>query len=232
MNTISKMGTTHFNAPPKGPDAVKEGTDPTSLKNQKAQLGPTFPPSPNTAILGGKNAQDSVAASMPGFTEAKLKRQSLEAMVAVLRSLVVWGTGAGSGGIGAPSGRNSAVVSTSDTAPPSARMSVDDGRGDEYGQNHAAGDSVASLRTRASSVAGRSTPDLVDDPGRFETAKQKKTTLLEGIRKFNFKPKRVRAFSAICIMSSLLTLCAGYPIPYRDWLHSKSRSCCYCSFPS
>jgi brefeldin A-inhibited guanine nucleotide-exchange protein len=36
------------------------------------------------------------------------------------------------------------------------------------------------------------TPDTDDDPGRFESAKQKKTTLLEGIRKFNFKPKRVR----------------------------------------
>lgn len=37
------------------------------------------------------------------------------------------------------------------------------------------------------------TPDpLGDDPGRFESAKQRKTTLLEGIKKFNFKPKKVR----------------------------------------
>lgn len=35
------------------------------------------------------------------------------------------------------------------------------------------------------------TPDVLDDPTRFENAKQKKTTLLEGIKKFNFKPKRV-----------------------------------------
>jgi brefeldin A-inhibited guanine nucleotide-exchange protein len=35
------------------------------------------------------------------------------------------------------------------------------------------------------------TPEIVDDPGRFESARQKKLTLLEGIRKFNFKPKRV-----------------------------------------
>ena len=36
------------------------------------------------------------------------------------------------------------------------------------------------------------TPEVVDDPSKFESAKQKKTTLLEGIKKFNFKPKRVR----------------------------------------
>jgi brefeldin A-inhibited guanine nucleotide-exchange protein len=37
----------------------------------------------------------------------------------------------------------------------------------------------------------QATPDIVDDPTKFESAKQKKTTLLEGIKKFNYKPKRV-----------------------------------------
>jgi brefeldin A-inhibited guanine nucleotide-exchange protein len=52
-----------------------------------------------------------------------------------------------------------------------------------------AGPSVEALR--------QPTPDLVDDPSKFESAKQKKTTLLEGIKKFNFKPKRVGCFYAI-----------------------------------
>jgi brefeldin A-inhibited guanine nucleotide-exchange protein len=46
---------------------------------------------------------------------------------------------------------------------------------------------------RAASAAsnGLATPDPAeDDVGRFESAKQRKTTLQEGIRKFNFKPKR------------------------------------------
>jgi brefeldin A-inhibited guanine nucleotide-exchange protein len=30
----------------------------------------------------------------------------------------------------------------------------------------------------------------IDDPDRFQTAKTQKTTLIEGIRQFNFKPKR------------------------------------------
>ena len=43
----------------------------------------------------------------------------------------------------------------------------------------------------ASSNGGPSTPDVGDDDvGRFESAKQRKTTLQEGVKKFNFKPKR------------------------------------------
>jgi hypothetical protein len=34
------------------------------------------------------------------------------------------------------------------------------------------------------------TPEIIDDPTKFENAKQKKTTLLQGLKKFNFKPKK------------------------------------------
>ncbi|KIO22636.1 hypothetical protein M407DRAFT_79006 [Tulasnella calospora MUT 4182] len=167
MNIISKMVTTK--ATDAKDAAAKEPVE-TSAKNQKLQHGPTFPPSPNTAVIGGKNAQDSVASLMPGFTEVKLKRQSLEALVAVLRSLVVWGTGAGGGGLGTGPAGLSATNGTS--LRPTSNGTLDfDSR-------------PSSTRIRSS------TPDLTDDPGRFETAKQRKTTLLEGIRKFNFKPKR------------------------------------------
>ena len=43
------------------------------------------------------------------------------------------------------------------------------------------------------------TPDVVDDPGKFESAKQRKTILLEGLKKFNFKPKRVRSEKGVLI---------------------------------
>ncbi|KAG8914569.1 guanine nucleotide exchange protein for ADP-robosylation factor [Tulasnella sp. 408] len=193
MNIISKMVTSK--ATDAKDAAVKEPID-TSAKNQKLQLGPTFPPSPNTAVLGGKNAQDSVAALMPGFTEVKLKRQSLEALVAVLRSLVVWGTGAGGGGLGTgPAGGVSVTNGTSlrptsngtldsDSRPASTRISGDEDFASNDPSSIDRSNSLRSLR------GGSSTPDLTDDPGRFETAKQRKTTLLEGIRKFNFKPKR------------------------------------------
>jgi brefeldin A-inhibited guanine nucleotide-exchange protein len=47
------------------------------------------------------------------------------------------------------------------------------------------------LSVPSSETFRQPTPELVDDPTRFESAKQKKTTLLEGLKKFNFKPKRV-----------------------------------------
>ncbi|KAG8874344.1 guanine nucleotide exchange protein for ADP-robosylation factor [Tulasnella sp. 331] len=200
MNIISKMGTTHFNATTKAPDprdaAGKEAAEINAgAKGQKERSGPLFPPSPNTAALGGQHAQDSLATSMPGFTESKLKRQGLEALVAVLRSLVIWGTGTGSGGIGGgvvgvglgPNGSRLSANADSDGHPGSSRMSVEDPRAEEYGPS--SGEASGSLNT-ISSAKGLSNPDLADDPSKFETAKQRKTTLLEGIRKFNFKPKK------------------------------------------
>ncbi|KAG8903868.1 guanine nucleotide exchange protein for ADP-robosylation factor [Tulasnella sp. 403] len=194
MNIISKMCTTHFNAPVKSTDPNLDTTEAPSAKNQKAQLGPTFPASPNTTTLGGKNAQDSVASTLPGFTEPKLKRQSLEALVAVLRSLVVWGTGAAAGAIGAGSGSALGTTSRTSTLAPmesesgldSARMSSEDTRTEDVPST-----AVDSASARNSMGPFRATtPDPADDPSRFETAKQHKTTLLEGIRKFNFKSKR------------------------------------------
>lgn len=66
--------------------------------------------------------------------------------------------------------------------------------GEETGHESMTPDpSLDRLATSAGSIEAlrQSTPDVADDPTRFENAKQKKTTLLEGIRKFNFKPKRV-----------------------------------------
>lgn len=66
------------------------------------------------------------------------------------------------------------------------------------------------------------TPELSDDPTKFESAKQKKTTLLEGVKKFNFKPKRVRLHVIIGNYDREIdTEFAGYPILLRDRIHSK-----------
>jgi hypothetical protein len=52
--------------------------------------------------------------------------------------------------------------------------------------------SVSLDRLPLPDVARGGTPDITDDPSRFESAKQKKTTLMEGIKRFNQKPKKVR----------------------------------------
>jgi brefeldin A-inhibited guanine nucleotide-exchange protein len=55
-------------------------------------------------------------------------------------------------------------------------------------------DASASLdRLPLADIVRGPTPDIADDPSRFESAKQKKTTLMEGIRRFNQKPKKVRS---------------------------------------
>ncbi|KAI3614719.1 hypothetical protein CBS9595_003990 [Malassezia furfur] len=52
---------------------------------------------------------------------------------------------------------------------------------------HAA-DAARAAHPAVEEVVGAAAPD--DDPGRFENAKARKTTLLEAIRTFNYKPKR------------------------------------------
>lgn len=99
-------------------------------------------------------------------------------MVAVLKSLVAWGTASTSvpERESDPTIRSLAEESRRDTLTPD--MSTD------------------RLMSPGGAEGTRGpTPELGDDPTKFESAKQKKTTLLEGIKKFNFKPKRVRSFA-------------------------------------
>lgn len=105
--------------------------------------------------------------------EASLKRQSLECLVAVLRSLVAWGTGPGKGLADVANGPSGTSI---------ARRQSEDVRFD-------GGDVPLDKLNEA---ARMSTPDVLDDPSKFESEKQKKTMLLEGIKRFNFKPKKVK----------------------------------------
>lgn len=102
--------------------------------------------------------------------EARLKRQSLECVVGTLKSLVAW-------------------VQTN-------KVPDRDDKDELYSPN---GESSANPRRSEhrmsmSSSANASTPDFTlpeDDPERLESARQRKVSLLEGIRMFNFKPKKV-----------------------------------------
>ncbi|KAJ7744471.1 Sec7-domain-containing protein [Mycena maculata] len=168
MNIISKIGSMPFAAaPPKTSEPPSPALSPT-VKNHH---GPV-PPSLSTTALAVSGTMDT---SVMGLSENQLKRQGLECLVAVLRSLVAWGTASGK-------------MSDDALATPSTRSHAgEEIRRDSVGTEQSldklsAGPSVEALR--------QPTPDLMDDPSKFESAKQKKTTLLEGIKKFNFKPKR------------------------------------------
>jgi brefeldin A-inhibited guanine nucleotide-exchange protein len=131
--------------------------------------------------------------------ESHLKRQSLECLVAVLRSLVSWsarGTNNHSNGPTTPDAR---TRNDSISLP-----SLPEGLSREEKSEQDLNAAMLAFDARSSNRSGSATPDISmamspaeDAPSRFENAKQMKTTLLEGIRKFNFKPKRVSYSSSL-----------------------------------
>lgn len=142
---------------------------------------PSLPPSLTTSALAEPTATDA------HLSEARLRRLALESLVDVLRSLVAWGIVA----------RQSQQTADLEAAGSNSQMQS---RASIHEDSNQRLDASESVLDRLSPVPGgsidlrRSTSDLavaVDDPSRFESAKQRKTILLEGIRKFNFKPKRV-----------------------------------------
>ena len=177
VEIIAKIGSTHF-APVKGGDPSADGGAGGVGRNEGGRSGgqdkgPIIPPSLTTSAMGGHSREESFSsasnreawAHLPA--EVKLRRQSLDCLVTVLRSLVTWGT----------------------AAPKAAAGDGDARTSEEMGREGAEG-----LGVDARTAGGATTPVIgdeeVDDPERFESAKQRKTTLIEGIKKFNFKPKK------------------------------------------
>lgn len=97
--------------------------------------------------------------------EARLKRQSLECVVGTLKSLVAW--------VQANKVPDRDEVYTNGEPPATPRRS-----------EH---------RMSMTSSMNASTPDVTqeDDPEKLESARQRKVSMLEGIKMFNFKPKKV-----------------------------------------
>jgi brefeldin A-inhibited guanine nucleotide-exchange protein len=200
VEVVAKLGATQF-APTAGgiggASANASGSEAGGVGRNEGgrggplDKGPIIPPSLTTSAMGGHGASDSIGggagaggalfpgghpswASLP--PEVQLKRQGLECLVTILRSLVQWGTaaprGAASAGAGPdqprPSEDSGAETLIPEPTTPALNGNTNDDDDDELG------------------VAAS------DDPERFETAKLRKTTLLEGIKKFNLKPKAVR----------------------------------------
>lgn len=182
MNIVSKIGQTHF-----APSSKEEiGHSGSTKQAAGSSNGPAIPPSLSTAALGVDSPQYAGLAP-----EIKLRRQSLECLVAALKSLVAW----------------SAVTSSAKSGVEEVTRSSEDGLGRHHAWDSATGSNLdlaaptpawpMDSRNSMSGIAsnGLSTPDVGDDDvGRFESAKQRKTTLQEGIKKFNFKPKQGIAY--------------------------------------
>ncbi|KAF8076350.1 hypothetical protein FPV67DRAFT_1407470 [Lyophyllum atratum] len=164
INIISKIGTTPSSlAHQRGNEPPSPALSPTS-KNQSMASTPSI-----SSVLSVSGTMDT---SVMGLSDSQLKRQGLDCLAAVLRSLVAWGTAAGK-------------AADEPLATP-ARSHV----GEEVPITPEGSFDKLSTSIGSAETLRQPTPDLVDDPSKFESAKQKKTTLLEGIKKFNFKPKR------------------------------------------
>lgn len=182
VEIVAKIGATHF-APVKGdhPDGtVAAGGVGRNEGSRSAghDKGPVIPPSLTTSALGHSRDESFSSSNREAWAhlpaEVKLRRQSLECLVTVLRSLVTWGTAA-------PRAAATSANAAGDGGDAGARHSEETSRDEGLGLDR--------------SVGGAATPVMgeeeMDDPERFESAKQRKTTLMEGIKKFNFKPKKV-----------------------------------------
>lgn len=200
INIISKLGTTHF-----APSTEKAGTAPPLIASP-------FPTSGSTLVGDSKMNESTLAGQSP---ESHLKRQSLECLVAVLRSLVSW------------SARGTSNVAPTTPAERTRNESISlpslaEGLSSEDRSEQDLNAAMLAFNGHSSTRSGSATPDISmamspneDAPSRFENAKQMKTTLLEGIRKFNFKPKRVR---------STFLLLPGMASLYVPWYNRVFRS--------
>ncbi|KAJ3571428.1 hypothetical protein NP233_g3767 [Leucocoprinus birnbaumii] len=168
INIVSK-----FASMPLSPH-LQKGTEPTSpaLSPTAKNPQPTVATSLGNSILTVPGSLDT---STMGLSEGQLRRQGIECLVSVLRSLVAWGVAVGK-----------ADETQAQTGTPNRSQAMDEGkRESNTPEGH-----TDRLSAASSETFRQPTPEITDDPTRFESAKQKKTTLLEGIKKFNFKPKR------------------------------------------
>lgn len=183
LNIVSKLGTTHF--PPTAPEG-KAGQPILSA------LSPTFAPVPlSTASLFDESRFGDIRfISQP--PESHIKRQSLECLVSVLRSLVSWAGRSGPAPASAQPVASGSTTSLNGSGTP-YRPSEDGLRDGTFSPGPDDRRRSFTAGGESDRLSGVNTPDAaaMDDPSRFENAKLRKTTLLEGIKKFNFKPKRV-----------------------------------------
>jgi hypothetical protein len=185
VEIIAKIGSTHFAGGKEGDVGAGGVGRNEGGRAGAADKGPVIPPSLTTSAMGGAgSSSDPLGGRREAWAhlspEVKLRRQSLECLVTVLRSLVQWGTAGPRG-----SASTAAHMGGVDESHPRASEDVGREGGAAVGMENG---SSAEGRTGASSPTIGTEED---DPERFESAKQRKNALMEGIKKFNFKPKRV-----------------------------------------
>lgn len=180
INSISRIGTTPYTTVTPAQPSTGSGPGPGDIVNAPAGSG---------IQIGLGSQEKDPFGNMP--YEQRLKRQSLEALVFTLRSLVSWaGKGAAGSGVGASVISPPALSTSVSALQTASQEDFNQSNEDIRPPLNRASISESDLQRPASAASGQATPDYIDDPERFETAKQRKTTLIEGIKRFNAKPKK------------------------------------------
>ncbi|KAJ1025139.1 hypothetical protein NDA16_002645 [Ustilago loliicola] len=205
MNVISKISQAHVSASADGKDGASSAASSSGSALPKTSgSGPAIPPTLSTATASEIGSQDSALTSSGSnqSVEARLKRQSLDCLCSVLRSLVAWSSRASvatdAGGqvlsvhpgdnTGSPRASEDIRIGNETITVDSENLMESSGHPSPAIGTH--GSALTLGSNTGSEITRGHTPEPQDDPSRFENAKQRKTILLEGIRKFNFKPKR------------------------------------------
>ncbi|KAI9681581.1 MAG: guanine nucleotide exchange protein for ADP-robosylation factor [Trizodia sp. TS-e1964] len=130
------------------------------------------PPLSTTSINNSQEPDPAIPAAY------LLKYQSLECLIETLRSMMNWS-------------QQGIADITARLQEAESRNSVDDAR-DSLDVPHENTSASSPRIANSETPLPPSTPviPLQDDPGELEQAKQRKTALINGIKQFNFKPKR------------------------------------------
>jgi brefeldin A-inhibited guanine nucleotide-exchange protein len=169
VNVIGRLGQAHFPLQSKAEEGSTDSKIATFTAAQSANLA-------SISAVG----DSKITAKYAGFAaEQRIRRQALDGVIAILRSLVEW---------------------TNIMRPPAPTEESNDPGDRPVRPSH------SDHRMSVTSAAGLITPDSQnqDAPEKFESARQQKTSLMEGVRNFNFKPKRVSSMVRRCVTESCI----------------------------
>ncbi|EGF98164.1 uncharacterized protein MELLADRAFT_46109 [Melampsora larici-populina 98AG31] len=199
MNIVSKLATTQYTtSTTTSQSAELIGSPNAPGLGSMSSLGGGLGNSPGITAIPPSLSTTSMLQGMADSTsyshqavEGQLKRQSLECLVATLKSLVAW---AGKGAVQSdPPLPGQLDLGTREDPNTSSRLSSSLSRSLPDHEDDSIAEATPPVRlsgTETELPTNSAVATVHDDPTKFETAKHQKTTLLEGIRQFNFKPKR------------------------------------------
>lgn len=177
VNVLSKITTSH-NQPTNGKDFDNHPDPISSVHAGIHSHSIVIPPPLTTATILHSDKQNAQSA-MP---ESAIRFKSLECLVAVLRSLVGWYS---NNSVSITAG---GVTKKDDDTP---RASEDQSSTSLTNLSNTSVSRLNSPGTNSSSTALNSgSSSRLDDPEEFENLKHRKQLLQEGVRQFNWKPKK------------------------------------------